>query len=73
MISVVLIHHRDRGSELGHALKGGDAMQSVEEVIVYLELELADAYEQHDLAQGQDRLYHLIRATVILDLLEAIK
>jgi hypothetical protein len=48
-------------------------MQTVEEVIVYLELELADAYEQHDLAQGQDRLYHLIRATVILDLLEAIK
>jgi hypothetical protein len=48
-------------------------MQTVEEVILYLELELAEAYEMYDNSKGQDRLYHLVRATVILDLLEAIK
>lgn len=48
-------------------------MKTVEEVIVYLELELADAYEQHDQATGQDRLYHMIKASIILNLLEAIK
>jgi hypothetical protein len=51
-------------------------MKTVEEVIVYLELEVADAYEQHDLAKGKDAqaaLYHMIKATIILDLLEAIK
>ena len=51
-------------------------MKTAEEIIAYLELELADAYEQHDLAKGVDRqqtLIHLIRATTILNLLEAIK
>ena len=51
-------------------------MQTVEEVLVYLELELAEAYEMHDECKGKDAqaaLYHLIRATVILNLLEAIK
>lgn len=48
-------------------------MKTAEEIVAYLELELADAYEQHDLAKGQERLIHLIRATTILNLLEAIK
>lgn len=48
-------------------------MQTVEEVIVFLELELAEAYEMHDESKGEERLYHMIRATVILNLLEAIK
>ena len=48
-------------------------MKTAEEIVAYLELELADAYEQHDLSRGQERLIHLIRATTILNLLEAIK
>ena len=51
-------------------------MQTVEEIILYLELELAEAYEMHDNSKGKDPqmvLYHLIRATVIQKLLEAIK
>lgn len=48
-------------------------MKTVEEIIAYLELELTEAYEQHDLARGQERLFHLVRATTILNLLEAIK
>ena len=51
-------------------------MKTAEEIIAYLELELADAYEQHDLTKGKEAreaLYHLIRATTILNLLEAIK
>jgi hypothetical protein len=49
---------------------------TAEEIIAYMELELADAYEQHDLAKGVDAreaLIHLVRATTILNLLEAIK
>jgi hypothetical protein len=53
--------------------KGVNPLKTVEEIIAYLELELADAYEQHDLAEGRERLIHLIRATTILNLLEAIK
>lgn len=51
-------------------------MKTAEQIIDYLELELADAYEQHDLANGVDRqqaLLHLIRATTILNILEAIR
>lgn len=51
-------------------------MKTAEQIIAYLEMELADAYEQHDLAKGVDKhgaLVHLIRATTILNLLEAIK
>ena len=53
--------------------KGVNPLKTAEEIITYMELELADAYEQHDLAKGQERLIHLIRATTILNLLEAIK
>ena len=51
-------------------------MMTAEQIVAYLEMELADAYEQHDLAKGIDRqqaLVHLIRATTILNILEAIK
>ena len=51
-------------------------MKTAEQIIEYLEMELADAYEQHDLAKGVDKqqaLVHLIRATTILNLLEEIK
>lgn len=49
---------------------------NAQQIIAYLELELADAYEQHDIAKGVDKqqaLIHLIRATTILNILEAIK
>lgn len=51
-------------------------MKTAEQIIAYLELELADAYEQHDHTKGVDRqqaLLHLIRATTILNILEAIR
>ena len=51
-------------------------MKTVEEVIVYLELELADAYEQYDAIKGKDvraAQYQMTKIGVILDLLEAIK
>jgi hypothetical protein len=51
-------------------------MKTAEEIIAYLEAELAEAYELHDQAKGKDAqeaLCQLIRATVILHLLEEIK
>ena len=51
-------------------------MQTIEEVILYLQLELADAYEMYDQTKGKDpqsALYHMTKASVILHLLEAIK
>ena len=57
-------------------MKEGDEMQTVEEVILYLQLELADAYEMYDEAKGKDAqlaLHHMVRAIVILVLLEAIR
>jgi hypothetical protein len=51
-------------------------MQTVEEIIVYMELELAEAYELYDQTKGKDAqmaLYHMIRVTTITHLLEAIK
>ena len=51
-------------------------MQTVEEVIVFLELELAEAYEQYDTIKGKDvraAQYQMTKIGVILDLLEAIK
>jgi hypothetical protein len=52
------------------------AMKTAEKIIAYLEMELADAYEQHEEARGKDAqqaLVHLIRATTILNILEAIR
>lgn len=51
-------------------------MQTVEEIIVYMELELTEAYELYDQTKGKDvraAQYHMTKICVILDLLEAIK
>jgi hypothetical protein len=51
-----------------------DNMKTVEEIIAYMETELAEAHEAHDLAQDkQERLFHLIKASTIEMLLEEIK
>lgn len=49
-------------------------MKTVEEVIAYLEMELIETHELHDLSQDkQERLFHLIKASTIVYLLEEIK
>ena len=49
-------------------------MKTAEEIIAYLEMELAEAFEMYDQAQDkQERLFHLIKATTIQYLLEEIK
>jgi hypothetical protein len=56
--------------------KGVKPLKTVEEIIAYLEMELADAYFMHDemkKADTQRALAYLIRATTILNLLETIK
>lgn len=57
-------------------IKGEVIMKTVGQVITYLEMELTDAYEMHEEYRGKDKqqsLIHLVRATTILQLLEAIK
>lgn len=51
-------------------------MKTAEEIIAYLEMELADAHFMHDemkKADPQRALAYLIKATTIQNLLEAIK
>lgn len=48
-------------------------MKTIEEVIAYLEMELAEATESHDQAHGQERLYYLLKVRFITELLEEIK
>ena len=51
-------------------------MKTAEEIIEYLEAELAEAYEMHDLAKGKDAakaFAFLVKATTIEHLLEEIK
>ena len=51
-------------------------MKTAEQIIKYLEMELAEAYEMHDQAKGKDAaaaLSHLLKATTITHLLEEIK
>lgn len=51
-------------------------MMTANEIISYLEMELADAYEQYDLAKGNDArqaMVHLVRATTIQNLLDWIR
>ena len=51
-------------------------MKTVEEIIDYLQRELAEAYELHDEAKGKDpsqAFAFLMKATVIVHLLEEIK
>lgn len=51
-------------------------MKTAEEIIAYLEMELADSYDMHDLYKGKDArqaLVYLIKATTILNILDAIR
>ena len=51
-------------------------MKTVEEVIEYLEAELAEAYEMHDTAKGKDAAQSfasLVKLTIIEQLLDGIK
>lgn len=51
-------------------------MKTAGQIITYLEMELVDAYEMHEEMRGKDAqqaLANLIKATVILNILEAIK
>ena len=49
-------------------------MKTAEEIILYLEMELAEAHEAHDLAQDkQERLFHLVKASTIEMILDEIK
>ena len=51
-------------------------MKTVEEIILYLELELAEAYEMHDTTKGKDAakaFAFLVKATTIEQLLDVIK
>ena len=51
-------------------------MKTAEEIIAYLEAELAEAYELHDQAKDKDSarsFAYLLKATTITHLLEEIK
>ena len=51
-------------------------MKSVEEVIEYLEMELAEAHTIYDLLKTEDKqraMFHIIKVATITELLEEIK
>ena len=51
-------------------------MKTAEEIIAYMEAELAEAFELHDLAKGKDAqkaLFYNLKALFIINLLEEIK
>ena len=51
-------------------------MKTAEEIIAYMEAELAEAYELHDQAKGknaQEALFYNLKAMFITHLLEEIK
>ncbi len=51
-------------------------MKTTEEIIAYMEAELAEAYELHDQAKGKDAqeaLFYNLKAMFITHLLEEIK
>lgn len=49
-------------------------MKTVEEIIAYLESELAEVHEMYDEAQDkQERLFHLIKSATIKQILREIK
>ena len=51
-------------------------MKTVEEITAHLEMELAEAYELHDQAKGQDKqaaLFYFQKAMYIIQLLDEIK
>ena len=51
-------------------------MKTADEIIKYLEGELAEAYELHDQAKGKDAqeaFFYILKATTITHILEEIK
>ena len=51
-------------------------MKTVEEIIAFLEIELAEAYELHDITKGKDAAQsfaYILKATTIEQLLDEIK
>ena len=51
-------------------------MKTAEEIIAFLEIELAEAYEMHDAAKGKDAakaFAFLVKASTIEQLLDEIK
>ncbi len=51
-------------------------MKTAEQIIALLEMELAEAYEMHDLNKGKDAAQafaYLVKATTIQHLLDEIK
>lgn len=51
-------------------------MKTAEQIIAYMEAELAEVYEQYDAIKGKDvraAQYHMTKISVILNLLEEIK
>lgn len=51
-------------------------LKTVEEITAHLEMELAEAYELHDQAKGQDKqaaLFYFQKAMYIIQLLDEIK
>lgn len=51
-------------------------MKTAEQIIAYLEAELAEAYEMHDQSKGKDAqkaLFYLMKATTIEHLLDEIR
>ena len=57
-----------------HRINRGLQMHTVQEIIAYLETELAAAHEAHDHAKDkQERVFHLIKAATIESILDEIK
>ena len=51
-------------------------MKTVEEVIAYLEMELADAHTIYDLLKTEDKqraMFHIVKVATITEILEEIK
>ena len=51
-------------------------MKTVEQIIAYLEMEIAEAFEMHDTFKGKDAtqsLYYLLKATTISHILDEIR
>jgi len=61
----------------GYNQKGGETpMMTAESIIAYLEAELAETNELYDQAKGKDAqlaLFHMIKATTIIHILEEIR
>ena len=49
-------------------------MKTVEEIIEYLQIELAEAHELHDMAEDrQERFFYLLKINFVTQLLNEIK